>query len=204
MPQIAILNRSTVMNDGDVKAIVDALQTQVSRDFVKHWGLDAHLEFVAKNKKAPKTSWWLSVLDTSDQADALGYHDVTKSGLPLGKAFAKSDIDLGLEPSVTISHELLEMLADPEINLSAQVGDRIYAYEVCDPCEADALGYQIDGVLVSDFYTPHFFDPVKSTGVRYSFTGALTAPRQVLDGGYLSWWDPPSGANRGMAVWGWQ
>jgi hypothetical protein len=31
------------------------------------------------------------------------------------------------------------------------------------------------------------------TGVRYSFTGALTAPRQVLDGGYLTWPEPVSG-----------
>jgi hypothetical protein len=46
---------------------------------------------------------------------------------------------------------------------------------------------------VSDFYTPNFFDPLKSAGVRYSYTGALTAPRQVLDGGYLSWREPVSG-----------
>ena len=30
------------------------------------------------------------VLDTSDQAGALGYHDVTPQGLPLGKVFAKT------------------------------------------------------------------------------------------------------------------
>src|SRR5205807_1502482 len=47
-------------------------------------------------------------------------------------------------------------------------------------------------LLVSDFYTPQFFDPVQSTGVRYSFTGAITEPRQVLKGGYLSWEDPVS------------
>jgi hypothetical protein len=29
--------------------------------------------------------------------------------------------------------------------------------------------------------------------VRYSFTGALTEPRQVLPGGYLSWQDAASG-----------
>ena len=45
-------------------------------------------------------------------------------------------------------------------------------------------------MLVSDFYTSQFFDPVAVDGVRYSFTGAITEPRQVLEGGYLSWWDP--------------
>src|SRR5207247_7005802 len=35
-----------------------------------------------------------------------------------------------------------------------------------------------------------FFDPVAASGIRYSFTGAIKRPRQVLDGGYLSWYDP--------------
>ena len=45
--------------------------------------------------------------------------------------------------TVTFSHrELLEMLADPNINLCAFDEDarRLYAYEVCDAVEADALG----------------------------------------------------------------
>ena len=42
-------------------------------------------------------------------------------------------------------------------------------------------------MLVSDFITPAFYDPVKIEGVRYSFTGAVKHPRQVLEGGYISW-----------------
>jgi hypothetical protein len=34
--------------------------------------------------------------------------------------------------------------------------------------------------------TPRFYDPVATAGTRYSFTGALTKPRQVLPGGYIS------------------
>ena len=45
------------------------------------------------------------------------------------------------------------------------------------------------GVLVSDFYTPDYFNPVAMPGVRYSFTGAITAPLTVLPGGYISWHD---------------
>jgi hypothetical protein len=51
----------------------------------------------------------------------------------------------------------------------------------------------VNGILVSDFYTPHYFDPIAASGVRYSFTGAITQPRQVLRGGYLSWKDSVSG-----------
>lgn len=38
--------------------------------------------------------------------------------------------------------------------------------------------------------TPHFYDPVATPGTRYSFTGALKAPRQIMPGGYISWLDP--------------
>ncbi len=48
----------------------------------------------------------------------------------------------------------------------------------------------VNSVMVSDFYTPQYFDPVKSNGVRYSFSGQVRGPREVLDGGYLSWFDP--------------
>jgi len=48
----------------------------------------------------------------------------------------------------------------------------------------------VNGVLVSDFYTPDFFDPITVASVRYSFTGAIKSPRSVLKNGYISWNDP--------------
>jgi hypothetical protein len=72
-------------------------------------------------------------------------------------------------------------------------GDVEYLVEICDPSEASEFGYSVNDVRVSDFYTPHFFDPVAAPGTRYSFNGAITAPRQVLRGGYLTWREPTSG-----------
>jgi hypothetical protein len=46
-----------------------------------------------------------------------------------------------------------------------------FLVEACDPSEAAEFGYTIDNLLVSDFYTPRYFDPVQSDSVRYSFTG---------------------------------
>ena len=65
-------------------------------------------------------------------------------------------------------------------------GEFEYLVEACDPCEADQYGYPIQGVAVSDFITPRFYDPVVTPGTRYSFTGAIKAPRQILPGGYIS------------------
>jgi hypothetical protein len=197
MTKISIINRSTVISDADVQKITAALQKQVTNDWAPVWGSDATLQFVGQKATPSADSWWLTVLDDSDQAGALGYHDLTTTGLPLGKAFAKSDIQDGFQPSVTISHELLEMLGDPDINLSAQVGNRIYAYEVCDPCEADELGYDIDGVLVSDFVTPDWFQPIAQPSGPYDFQERIQAPLTLAKGGYLQYLELAAGS-------GWQ
>ena len=62
-----------------------------------------------------------------------------------------------------------------------------YLVEAWDPREANDYGYQIDGILVSDFITPNFYDASVTTGTRYSFKGNLTRPRQLLPGGYISY-----------------
>jgi hypothetical protein len=41
-----------------------------------------------------------------------------------------------------------------------------FLVEVCDPCEAAQFAYTVNDILVSDFYTPHFFDPDAAAGVR--------------------------------------
>lgn len=161
-PKIVIINESTVVSDAEVEQYVEALQIQIDRDFVPPWGLPAELVALSANDPIPKGAWWIALLDNSDQAGALGYHDVTIEGLPLGKVFAKTDLQYGAKVSVTLSHELLEMLADPHINLCALVEHRtstsLYAYEVGDPVESDVDGYEIKGVTVSDFVFPAWFE----------------------------------------------
>jgi len=186
---ISVLNPSTVMTDDEVAAMLPAMQQQVDRDFSAAWNTDADLEFVAGDQAPIPGSWWISVLDDSDQAGALGYHDVTDEGLPLGKVFAGTDKAFGLQVSVTFSHELLEILADPEINrcvfLQRDDGSGVLvAYESCDAVEADELGYEIDGVLVSDFVTPRWFMP--GFPGPFDFKEHTTGPVQLLKGGYIS------------------
>src|SRR5260221_12102218 len=94
--KIAVINASTVLTDDQVKAAVPALQMQVQRDFAPAWGTDADLTFVPKGTQPGPGAWWLVILDNSDVAGALGYHDVTSEGLPLGKVFAATDKQYGL------------------------------------------------------------------------------------------------------------
>ena len=191
-PQIAVINESSVVNPGDVPAVVEALQTQVNDHFMPAWGSGAHLIAVPQGASPPPGTWWLVILDDSDQAGALGYHDLTSAGLPLGKVFARTDLQYNAEWTVTVSHELLEMLGDPDINLSVQIGSQEFvAYEDCDAVEADQFAYSIDGVLVSDFVTPAWFMP--GYPGPYDHGGHCPKPLTLLQGGYIGVWRPGGG-----------
>jgi hypothetical protein len=194
--KISIINESTLLTDEEIGAVVPALQTQVSEHFGPAWGVDAQLTFVARGQKPEPGSWWLAILDDSDQAGELAYHETTDEGLPCGKLFARTDLDNHLSWSVTISHELLEMLVDPDINLTTFVQDtaktgKLYSYEVCDPVADDQFGYLIDTVRVSDFVLPCYFEPHTSTADgKYDYCGHLSSPvPALLSGGYLGQFD---------------
>jgi hypothetical protein len=198
--KISLINESTVLGDDDVQSALQSLQTQVTDHFAPEWGIDADLGFVPKGSKPKPGSWWLTVFDNSDQPGALGYHDLTSDGLPLGKIFAGTDKQYGLSWTVTASHELLEMLGDPDINLTAFVEDennhsgRLYAYEVCDACEADKFGYKVDGVLVSDFVTPAWFESFREPRkTKFDYRNLIKRPFQLLKGGYIGIYDVNKG-----------
>jgi hypothetical protein len=198
MPNIvvSIINDSTVVTDDECRKLTEALQTQVSRDFAPAWHIDAKLVFVPKGQAPAAGTWWLSILDSTDRAGALGHHDLTPDGLPIGKSFAGTDKHYGFEWTVTASHELLEMLANPDINMAVLVhpeqGDaKLYAYEVCDPCEDDADAYSIDGVKVCNFVYPTYFESFHhAPSTKFDHLGTLTGPvPTVLPGGYISTFD---------------
>lgn len=197
--QVAVINASTVLTDQQVQNVIPALQKQVSEQFAPAWGVDAKLTFVPQNTTPPTGNWWLTMLDDSDQAGALGYHDLTNEGLPMGKVFAGTDLKYGSEWTVTASHELLEMLADPNINLTVFVqkndtSGRLYAYEVCDACEDDSLGYKINNVLVSDFVYPSWFEDFRTpNSTQFDFGSHLTKPLELASGGYIGVFDVTSG-----------
>jgi len=192
IPVIAITNLTTVLTDDQVKAVIPALQKQVTDDFRAYWSVDCMLEFLPKGQPLPKGWWQIVVVDNPDVAGALGYHQLSEQGTPLGKVFAKLDIDHGLSWTVTFSHELLEMLADPWINWMAQGDDgQIYALEVSDAVEADELGYYIDGVLVSDFVTPGWFEQTEND--RVDFKQRIKNRLELAPGGYISILNPAHG-----------
>lgn len=190
---VAFVSESSAVSASLASAIAAALQKQVTRDFAPLWNVSATVSYFPTLDDVPTGYWPVIVQDQLDDPSAGGYH-TDKNGQPY--ALIRSDGEV----SLTASHECLEMLADPfgnRLQASASIkpgqGRVEYLVEVCDPCEGTNFGYTVNGLKMSDFYTPHYFDPVTASGVRYCFTGAVKQPRQLLQGGYLSWLEPVSG-----------
>lgn len=191
LPQyVALVSETSDLALDDLAPVAGAIQKQVTRDFEPIWGVNAVITAYPTLEDVPIGYWPLIVKDDIGLRGAAGVH-LDDSGQPF------SLIQLSNRWPLTTSHECLEMLADPFGNRLI-AGDSIdpdqgrveHLVEVCDPSEGEANAYSVNGVLVSDFYTPRYFDPVVSQGVQYSFTGAITEPRQVLPDGYLSWHNP--------------
>lgn len=75
-PLINIFNAATsktVGDQADLEKVITALRIQVTRDFFPTWGLDAILNSAVDQHGA----WGIGIFDNSDQADALGYHELT-------------------------------------------------------------------------------------------------------------------------------
>jgi hypothetical protein len=189
---VALVSQTTSVKLGQLSLASAAIQKQITRDFGPIWSIEASVDAFERLSDVP-LGYWSIIIRDDIPFDAQGIHLNRANGQPFAL------VQVSPNWALTTSHECLEMLADPSGNRT-QAGNSIkpdqdrveYLVEVCDPSEAAQFGYSVNGILVSDFYTPNYFDPVTAPGVRYSFTGAIEVPRQVLDGGYLSWYDPIS------------
>jgi hypothetical protein len=194
MPQIAIINESTAVADADVQKMLPAFDQQWNKDLVPIWGVDAAtFTFVPAGQTPAPATWWLVFLDDSDQANALGYHDLTDDGHPVSKAFVKSILADKASVSVGASHELCEMAVDPWLNSAYQDPQGVFwAGEVCDPVEDDQYGYEIGGILVTNFVTPCWFAHQHAQGA-IDLRGHAQAAFEVLSGGYAQKFDHQGG-----------
>ena len=181
--QVDFINNSNTVSDSDLKKCIAALQKQVQLHYGPVWNKNADLSFSTVLNFNPT----IFILDTSSDISILGYHDLTQANIPVGFVFAKSSTDSGSPWQVTTSHELLELLTDPYVNLACQgqfAGQGVFfAYEACDAVENDI--YDIDGVPMSNFQYPSWF--VSQTADRYDYMGTLDAPFTLSSGGYLSY-----------------
>jgi len=194
--QLGLVDTTGAIHPELVQSAAAALNIQVTRDLPQFWSVTATVMYLPSPHKIPAGVWPVQLVKSLPAGEG-GYHQ-DRHKQPYAKVLASPQNDGW---TIAASHEVLEMLVDPYGNrLQSSVAIEIkskkiidgtsqfaYLVEACDPCEDDKYGYTINGVVVSDFITPHFYDPVTTQGTRYSFTGALKAPRQILPGGYITW-----------------
>jgi hypothetical protein len=187
---VALVADGSQIGLDELASVAAALQKQVLRDFGPIWGIQADVSAFGSLELVPLDYWPVIIKDDIGSDDAAGYHQ-DQHGQPYSLVKYTADWTL------TASHEVLEMLGDPFGRRMVAGGSPVkgqgrvqFLVEVCDPSEAVEYAYRVNEILVSDFYTPHFFESATSGGARYSYTNAIKRPRQVLKGGYLSWYVP--------------
>ncbi len=196
---VGLVDTTGTVNPETMTAAAAALNVQVTRDLPQYWSISATVSYLTDPHKIPQGTWPVQLVKSLPPGEG-GFH-MTKHNQPYAKVIVTPGSN---EWTIDASHETLEMLVDPSGNrlqvstamavaggqIKESAGQFEYLVETCDPCEADEFAYEINGISVSDFLTPHFYDLDPTADARYSFTGAIKAPRQVLKGGYISWVDP--------------
>lgn len=186
--KIVLINVSNGrVTDSSMMKIAQAIGKQVNGDFARAWGIDAAVTLMRRGDRSPPdpNAWWVAVLENPGQPEAAGYHDLTPQGKPLAVVHADLVEADGEELSVVISREVLEMLADPGLSgFEHHRGeDKLYAREVCDPVQGAQNVYSIQGVRLSDFVYPAFFQD-GATG-PFNHRRTLKAPFEIAPGGFL-------------------
>jgi hypothetical protein len=168
-----------------------AIQKQIVRDVAPIWGVTATVDPFERLEDVP-LGYWPVILTLRDLAGQDGAH-LDDGGAPYALVEAQA------QWSLAASHECIELLVDPSGNRtvagrSPRDEERVeFLVEPCDPCQCAPSAYTVNDVVVSDFVTPEYFGPVGATGGRYSFSGRITRPRDLLAGGCLTWVNPVSG-----------
>lgn len=193
-PTIALVKVTNLVTNGELIDFAMAMQVTLDRDFEPVWGFGANIVTVAAGQAIPPGAYPCYFLDDSDQADALGYHDVTPEGLPVMKIFVHSDILDGLNWSVTASHEIFECLVDQDITqvviaTDAQGVVRGFAKEVADAPEDDQFAYHVGGILISAWVTPTWFDTAGKAPYTFPVIKEIDAPFKLAPGGYIGFYE---------------
>ena len=198
---VALVSLTRDISTSHLLQVAAAVQKQVTRDFAPLWGIRATVNAFENLDDVPNDYHPVVLFGDADEllpqlefeigdVGAARLVEQFQAGRIGGihlNAFTRQPFALVKAEdgwSVGVSHEILEMLIDPYGNRLIGAAhpmdpeERVkYLVEVCDPVQT--VGYTVNGWMVSDFYTPRFFDPVRNPAAFYSFTGAIDRPLQL-------------------------
>ncbi len=191
-PVIAVYTHTGLLSANLIQAWVAAAQVAITGDFAPHWG-NAVLRYVPPGGAIDADEWQLVFFDHSDQAQALGYHNVTAAGLPILKVFIADCLADAANWNVTALHEVYEAIADPFIDRTVTFGGWEYALEVADAPEDDQYAVRIAGHMASNAVTPAWFKPDGVAPFTIYPCASITKPFELAPGGYIGRRQLPDG-----------
>jgi hypothetical protein len=204
LPSIAVINFTSTLNDQKAQEAIRAVNRQVIEDFAPIWGYGRLLKLHAVDfdpadpdslapQKVPADSA-MYLVDEASLPGALGFHDLNTRDVPVGFVFVLNPNDW----TVTLSHEVLELILDPTVNIFVPGPDPrnpnnivLHTYEVCDAVER--ISYTIDEIAVSDFLTPSYFTIGDAPGTRNDFLGVGVPSFGVTENSHIAFFDLSSG-----------
>jgi hypothetical protein len=193
---IAIIDKSAKVSTADAALMTAACNTQLGLHACPAWNrAPSSVQFFQDETKVPASAWIIALFDNADQSGALGWHTETPAGRPYGRVFVKPVLEAGgtmltgeLSVSAVLSHEVLELVVDPYVNLWATAADGSdYAIEVCDPVESDSYMIKLGDkrVSVSNFVLPDWFNATPAKGAKFDYMSKLSSPFAMTTGGYV-------------------
>jgi len=206
------------ISDDDLQRAIRAVNRQIAEDFLPYWGFGARLRLEGR---AGHTRTELQLADMRGEAilyvrgpvkvkDTEGYHDRYFSGIPYGVVYLDLSKQLNEDWTVTLSHEALELVGDPEANLVVQgphptARRKVFHwFEMCDAVQNES--YVIDRIKVSNFVLPLYFTSGNERGGRNDFLGTITKGKTLRSfstnpGGYIGFFDPLAGKGGDDTTW---
>lgn len=187
------------ISNAQIRKDIPAWTLAMNRDFAPVWHTpQVRIVLV---KKAPTGAIVANFVKDGPVQGALAFHSVV-NGVPQIVVYAGVADFYGYSNSVSFTHEAEEMLADPSISVTNQgypyptycldgigcagmIPGTVWAQEVSDPVEA--YSYYVNGVPISDFITPNWFNDHVVGG--FDYMNKLSEPFEIAKGGYAQWWD---------------
>ncbi len=204
---LLVANLSTKIDDATFAAAVTAIGIQVSRDFQPEWGGAATLRGARLALAGPEANVdgsvdaVIYVGDTANDptlgmSGVYGYHALNFGKTPYAFVYLDVCSQYGEAWSNTLSHEVLELLADPTTAVTVagpappgvgSPGQTVgFDLEVCDPTQGDS--YRINGIAVSNFVTRRYFGLTGASSAT-NFLNLALSPFGVRPGGYIQYED---------------
>lgn len=218
---ISVVNHTAGrIRDEEAQVAIRAINRQIAQDFEPYWSLSAELRLEGPVTKRPtkvtlpelRGDAVLYLWDKVDPDGALGYHEANARGIPYGFVFIDLTEELEEKWTVTLSHEALELIGDPEVNLLVagphpDDGRRqvFHWYEMCDAVQEET--YTVDGIDVSNFVLPLYFTRDAEPGSRNDFLGRRHDGRALTSfginpGGYIGFFNPKTRKHETYAIEG--